>query len=59
MNTYLAEEEKDGIEFTHGFDAESWPIAEKIAEKYGWTLICEIPDDDNIYEPTLESVSVH
>ena len=59
MNTYLAENTEAGIEFTHGYDAESWADAEVIAKNRGWELVCEIPSDELIYTLELEPQILH
>ena len=59
MKTYLADSEEDGIEFTHGFDAESWAEAEEIAKKYGWLLLCELDEEPLVYTLELEPQVYH
>ena len=46
MNTYLAERKEGNIEFTQGYDAESWHDAEIIANKRGWGLVYYIPEEE-------------
>jgi len=59
MNTYLAESEDGGIDFTHGYDAESWDDAELIAKKRGWVLVCEIPNEELCFTLELEPQIMH
>ncbi len=59
MITYLAENTEDGIEFTHGFDAESFDEAEKIASKHGWLIICALADEEDVYELRMDPVTIN
>ena len=61
MNTYVCQSVKDGIEFTHAFDAKSDHRAENIARKYGWTMLYTLEEgtDNTYFELELETASIH
>lgn len=43
--TFCAESVKDGVLFAHTYDAPDIETARKIALKYGWSFLGELPDE--------------
>lgn len=44
--TYCAESVEDGVWFAHTYDATDEYAAQRIAKKHGWTLVGELPDEE-------------
>ena len=56
MNLYMAESKKNGIEFTHSFNAASWLEAEKIADEHDWMLLWEFREEPFL---SFEAPQIH
>ena len=56
MNLYMAESKRDGIEFTHSFNAASWLEAEKIADEHDWMLLWEFREEPFL---SFEAPQIH